>query len=275
MATSRTEPVRGESATPELSVVIPAYNSGEVLESTVRQFAEYFSANPAKSISPANSTSPVEIIVVENGSTDNTADVCAALSAAWSWPAVTFRPMTSDKGMGAALRAGIIASRGERVLLTADDLPFGFGDIEGANRVMADLGSVPPVVIGSKAHAESEVQRGLLRAIMTGGFATLRRAILGTRTGDPQGTFIVDGTLVRQIAPALAERGFLFTTELDYALELAGVRPVEVPIRLSDDHLAHASRISPKDVIQMANGLLSLRRRKKELAAVASPGYRG
>ncbi|MDI9916210.1 glycosyltransferase [Rhodococcus sp. IEGM 1379] len=258
MVTSRTEPVRGESAAPELSVIIPAYNSGAVLESTVKQFAEYFSGRQ------------VEIIVVENGSTDNTADVCGALSKAWAWPGVTFHPMSSDKGMGAALRAGTLASRGQRVLLTADDLPFGFGDIEGADRVMAELGSIPPAVIGSKAHAQSEVERGLLRVVMTGGFATLRRVVLGTRTGDPQGTFIVDGTLLRRIASGLSEQGFLFTTELDYALELAGIRPVEVPIRLSDDHLAHASRISPKDVLQMAKGLVSLRRRKAELRDAAT-----
>jgi dolichyl-phosphate beta-glucosyltransferase len=99
-------------------VIIPAYNSGEVLESTVRQFADYFTNRPAES------AGQVEIIVVENGSTDNTADVCAALAASWSWPGVTFLPMSSDKGMGAALRAGTLASRGRRVLLTADDLPF-------------------------------------------------------------------------------------------------------------------------------------------------------
>lgn len=262
MAATPAEPGHRESAAPELSVVIPAYNSGAVLDATVRRFADYFSGRC------------VEIIVVENGSTDNTADVCAALAKSWSWPDVTFRPMSSDKGMGAALRAGTLASRGQRILLTADDLPFGFGDIEGADRVMAELGSVPPAVIGSKAHRQSEVERGLLRSVMTGGFATLRRVVLGTRTGDPQGTFIVDGPLLRRIAPALTEQGFLFTTELDYALELAGLRPVEVPIRLSDDHLAHASRISPRDVIQMAQGLISLRRRKDELRAAASAGYR-
>ncbi|WP_420880711.1 glycosyltransferase [Rhodococcus sp. (in: high G+C Gram-positive bacteria)] len=241
----------------DLSVVIPAHNSGAVLEATVRRFAEHFAS------------SSVEIIVVENGSTDDTAAICAALAADWDTDGVAFVPMTSDKGMGNALRAGALASRGARVLLTADDLPFGFDDVVGADRVEQETGQRPAVVIGSKAHPDSVVDRGLARAVMTRGFALLRRTILGTRTGDPQGTFVVDGDLLRALAPHLTESGFLFTTELDYAVESAGIRPVEVPIRLSDDHRAHASRISVGDVVQMAKGLLSLRRRRATLRSAA------
>ena len=45
---------------------------------------------------------------------------------AWAHPRVSLRLLRSAKGMGNAYRAGIAASRGERVVLTADDLPFGF-----------------------------------------------------------------------------------------------------------------------------------------------------
>lgn len=237
----------------DLSVVIPAHNSGAVLEETVRRFAERFAGQSA------------EIIVVENGSTDDTAALCAAIADGWDTEGVSFVPMSSDKGMGNALRAGALASRGTRVLLTADDLPFGFDDVDGADRVERETGRRPAVVIGSKAHPDSIVDRGLARAVMTRGFALLRRAILGTRTGDPQGTFVVDGELLRALAPHLTEPGFLFTTELDYAVESAGIRPVEVPIRLSDEHRGHASRISVGDVAQMAKGLLSLRGRRDSL----------
>ncbi|MGF7123338.1 glycosyltransferase [Rhodococcus sp. TAF43] len=241
----------------DLSVVIPAHNSADVLATTVRRFAERFDGQA------------VEIIVVENGSTDATAAICADLAAGWDADGVAFVPMQSDKGMGNALRTGALASRGARVLLTADDLPFGFDDVDGADRLARESGRAPAVVIGSKAHPESVVDRGLARAVMTRGFALLRRTILGTRTGDPQGTFVVDGDLLRALAPHLTETGFLFTTELDYAVESAGIRPVEVPIRLSDEHRAHASRISVGDVVQMAKGLLTLRRRKESLRSAA------
>lgn len=241
----------------DLSIVIPAHNSGAVLETTVRRLAERFAGRP------------VEIVVVENGSTDDTAAVCEALADSWDSDGVVFVPLRSPKGMGNALRAGALASRGSRVLLTADDLPFGFDDLDGADRLERESGHRDPVVIGSKAHPDSVVDRGVARAVLTGGFAFLRRLILGTRTGDPQGTFLVDGDLLRALAPHLTEPGFLFTTELDYAVESAGIRPVEVPVRLADEHRGHASRIAARDVVQMARGLLALRRRRDALRTAA------
>ena len=160
--------------------------------------------------------------------------------------------------MGNAYRAGIAASRGARVVLTADDLPFGFDDLEAAERVDP---AAHPVVIGSKAHRDSEVDRGFVRAVLTRGFRVLRRVVLGMRTGDPQGTFVLAGDWARRIAPRLTEPGYLVTTELCYLAERQGAQPLEVPVRLSPQHRDHRSRITVRDVWHMAVGLLAIRRR--------------
>ncbi|MGN7135391.1 glycosyltransferase [Rhodococcoides corynebacterioides] len=246
----------------DLSVVIPAHNSAAVIESTVTAFAEHL----------VDRTS--EIVVVENGSTDNTSAICAQLEREWTTERTALRVLHSDKGMGNALRLGILRSRGDQVLLTADDLPFGFDDLAGADDHARRSTVAAPVYIGSKAHPRSEVERGVLRATMTLGFATLRRIVLRTRTGDPQGTFLLDGPLARELAPALTEPGFLFTTELDYAVELAGIRPVEVPVRLSDSHHDQASRVAPSDIVAMARGLWQLRARRRGLRDAAGAALR-
>ncbi|MDZ7914528.1 MAG: glycosyltransferase [Rhodococcus sp. (in: high G+C Gram-positive bacteria)] len=244
----------------ELSVVIPAHNSARVIESTITAFADRLSTRHA------------EIIVVENGSSDETAAICARLVEDWSHPSVSLTALTSDKGMGNALRVGVSDSRGRQVLLTADDLPFGFGDLDAAEAYVDRTGSTPLVAIGSKAHPGSDVQRGALRSLMTFGFTSLRRIVLGTRTKDPQGTFLVEGALLRSLAPHLSEPGFLFTTELDYAVELAGISPVELPVQLSASHRAQPSRVALSDVVNMARGLLTLRHRKLELRRAATAG---
>ena len=244
-----------ERARVRLSVVIPAHNSAAVIADTVTRIRERLDGTPA------------EIIVVENGSADDTLATCRRIADSWDGGVVAFSVIQSPKGMGNALRTGILASRGTTVLLTADDLPFGFDDLDGLNRIeLASGGRRPPVVIGSKSHPDSRVDRGLLRAILTWGFTVLRRATLGMRTGDPQGTLVIEGELLRALAPTLGEPGFLFTTELVHVVERMGLRPIEVPVSLQETHRYHASRVSTWDAVAMGIGLVRLRHRHRSLS---------
>ncbi len=235
----------------ELSVVVPAHNSGRLIESTVLRLVSRLQRRRA------------EIVVVENGSVDDTFSRCEKLLENWRDSSVDLYIIRSDKGMGHALRSGILASHGGSILLTADDLPFGFDDLDAADLFLAAERRLPPMVIGSKAHPDSVVQRGRLRALLTKGFSIWRRLMLGMRTGDPQGTILVNGDLARRLSPHLLEPGYLFTTELVYVAECLGIRPAEVPVRLSMTHGDHASRISLRDALSMAVGLLRIRRRHR------------
>lgn len=238
-----------------LTYVIPAHNSAAIIRETLETLR----------VSLAEVAS--EIVVVENGSTDDTWEVL--LEARRGWPEasqVQLRLDRSEKGMGRALRRGIARSRGRVVVLTADDLPFGFDDIDAYSR----LDPAPVVLVGSKAHRESEATRGAARWVLSTGFRALRRASIGMRTGDPQGTFVLNGAWVRSLEPALTEGGFLLTTEIAFAAELGGVNVVEVPVRLRDTHGEHATRVRVKDIEDMGRGLLRLRRRRRVLAAAAN-----
>lgn len=170
--------------------------------------------------------------------------------------------LRSERGYGNALRAGTLASRGTWVLLTADDLPFRFDDLDAFQRMASEC-DVATLIVGSKAHPASKARRGVVRQTLTAGFGVLRRATLGMKVGDPQGTLIVEVGLLREIVGRAAEPGFLFTTELVYLLERAGIDAVEVPVRLRTDHGQHASRVKPRDVVEMTAGLLRVRRRHR------------
>ena len=237
-------PKRADSIT--LSYIVAAHNSTSVIEGTLVALRCRLAGRSA------------EIIVVENGSTDDTRTVLEKVQASWPQAELPLVVLSSAKGLGNAYRAGIATSRGSRVLLTADDLPFGFDDLDAADRM--DVGTFP-VVIGSKGHPESDVGRGLLRWVLSGGFWLLRRLVLGMRTLDPQGTFVLAGDWARAVTPRLGETGYLVTTELCYLAERAGIQPVEVPVRLVAGHGDHRSRIAVRDVWQMGVGLLDIRRR--------------
>jgi dolichyl-phosphate beta-glucosyltransferase len=164
-----------------LTYVVPADNSALAIEGVLSALASRLDGRDA------------EAIVVENGSTDGTG------------------ALRSAKGMGNAYRAGIAASRGARVVLTADDLPFGFDDLEAAEGVDP---VVHPVVVGSKGHRDSDADRALLRGVLSRGFWALRRVVPGMRTLDSQGRFVLGSDWARRIGPQLTEPGYLGTTEL-------------------------------------------------------------
>jgi glycosyltransferase involved in cell wall biosynthesis len=229
-----------------VSYVVPAHNSTLAIEDTLRALASRLDGRDA------------EVIVVENGSTDGTGALLERVQRTWAHPGVSLRVLGSEKGMGHAYRAGIAASRGARVVLTADDLPFGFDDLDAAEEVDP---AVHPVVIGSKGHRDSDVDRGLLRGVLSWGFWVLRRLVLGMRTLDPQGTFVLAGDWARRMGPRLTEPGYLVTTELCFLAERQGHQPLEVPVRLSPQHRDHRSRITVRDVWRMGVGLLGIRRR--------------
>jgi dolichyl-phosphate beta-glucosyltransferase len=234
----------------DLSVVVPAHNSAAFIEGTAKRLAERLSDRNA------------EIIVVENGSDDETLQLCHQLAADWPGGRVSLSVMQSNKGMGNALRKGIQVSHGRLILLTADDLPFGFDDLDAADRLAASSGGqLPPILIGSKAHPESQIARGATRGLLASGFGLLRKLILRTKVGDSQGTFLVNGELLRRLTRYAYEGGFLFTTELVLIAEQAGLRPVEVPVRLAPNHGDHPSRVALSDVAAMAIGLLRIRLR--------------
>ncbi len=223
----------------DLTVVIPAHNSEQVLARSVTTLVEHLRDVTA------------EILVVENGSTDATYDVATSLARDES-PTVTV--LRSEKGMGHALRAGIAASHGRRVLLTADDLPFGCDDLDAISR----LEDLPDIVIGSKAHPESVVGRGVMRSASTTGFRLLRRLVLGTRIGDSQGTIWVDGPWIRATVGRIHAPGFLFSTQLCDLAEQQGLRIVEVPVHYTPT--GKPSTVHLSDVVRMGTGLVRIRR---------------
>lgn len=233
---------------PRLSVIVPAHNSAAVIGRTI-----------AELVGRLDETA--EVILVENGSTDDTYVRCVELARSQSVGVPHIVVLRSERGYGNALRAGTLASRGTWVLITADDLPFRFDDLDAFQRMASERDVA--LIVGSKAHPGSKARRGALRRTLTAGFGLLRRAVLGMKVGDPQGTLIVEGGLVREIVGRAAEPGFLFTTELVYLLERAGVDAVEVPVRLRSDHGQHASRVKPRDVVEMTAGLFRVRRRHR------------
>lgn len=237
----------GRGAMPKLaiSIVIPAYNEETRLPGTLRRIAGYLAGR--------RHLLPAEVIVADDGSRDGT----SRLAAAFAMPAgVESRAVTlpANRGKGAAVRAGLAASRGDRVLVTDADLATPIEEIETLLALPAG------VVAGSRALRRELIARRqpLPRDLLGRCFNVFLRVLRLTSMRDTQCGFkLIDGDLARVLAMQLRIDGFAFDVELLARAARVGQRVVEVPVRWfhQDD-----SRVLPiRHGLQMLRDALRLR----------------
>lgn len=130
------------STRPRYSIVIPAYNEGCRIAWTVSETVAYFAA----------SGESYEVILVDDGSTDDTVD--NARFAIEEQPNLVLIEGGVNRGKGAAVRAGVLATRGELVLMTDADLATPYAELE---RLEAALRDGCAVAIGSRGLAGAQL----------------------------------------------------------------------------------------------------------------------
>ncbi len=152
----------------KLSVVVPAYCEAERVGSTVAALRE--------ALSGFEDEGGVEIIVVDDGSGDGTA---ARARDAGADVVVEF---AANRGKGAAVRAGILASSGSMVAFTDADLAYPPHQISGLLEVL-EAGA--EVVAGDRRHSGSVAvtPQPLLRRAGSRLVAAAARGVLGQRSG--------------------------------------------------------------------------------------------
>lgn len=232
-----------------ISYLVPIYNEELVLADTAKAIAARLEDHPGS-----------EVILVENGSRDRSPQLVEELAVALSGPNVRVVASHSAKGYGNAMRQGIDLASGDLLVITAADLPFGFSDLDEA----LALQPRPALMIGSKAHPRSLVEVSIKRKLMSSAFRLLRRALLGLRVGDSQGTILVDRQLAQRIRPHLASADFFFSTELIALATRLGVEPVELPVDYRNPR--PGSTVRPlHDGLRMARAVFELRPRLRHL----------
>jgi dolichyl-phosphate beta-glucosyltransferase len=241
-----------------LVYVLPVHDEANVLARNVERLVSYLAPRHAGA----------EVFLVENGSKDASWRIAQELEA--NAREVPVRAFSEEKaGIGYAYHRGLVEalarfgpSPAHWAILSATDLPFGFTDLEAA---LAHLDRpTTRMLIGSKAHRESRANTGLLRRTMSLGYRGARRALLGMRVGDSQGSIFIRLDLASELAPKIESRNFFYSTELCWLAERAGEAIIESPVVLDEAPLApRASTVRPwRDGTAMARQLWQLRRRR-------------
>lgn len=206
---------------PTLSIVIPAFNEVERLPPTLDRVVAFLRGAPQWLDS--------EIIVVDDGSSDLTADVCRSRPATAGIDLVVVAHAV-NRGKGAAVRTGFELSRGTWVLLTDADLSAPIEDL----RSLAEAVEGGGVGVGSRAINRRLIakRQPLHRDFMGRVFNTTIRTLGLTQLHDTQCGFkLFPGDLARALAAAQRLDGFAFDVELLLLARQWGYQVNEVGVR--------------------------------------------
>jgi dolichyl-phosphate beta-glucosyltransferase len=205
---------------PGLSVVIPAFNEAHRLPATLARLREHLRGQDR----------PHEILVVDDGSSDGTADV--ARSAGEDVRVLRHVP---NRGKGYAVRRGMRAATGERRLMTDADLST---PIEELSKLEAEIDRGYDVAIASRAVAGAriEVHQPAYREAMGRAFNVLVQALLLPGLADTQCGFKLFTAAAAEAAfGACRLDGFSFDVEALYVARRRGLRIAEVPVVWRND----------------------------------------
>jgi glycosyltransferase involved in cell wall biosynthesis len=238
--------VSAQAAAPALTIAVPVWNGASRLREALHQIEEFAAGFPE----------PCELIVVDDGSRDETPEILRDFAAGRAWARVITHEQ--NRGKGAALKTAVAASRGE-LLLTLD------GDASYTLDVLPDfLGALRrghDAAIGNRRdrrtrfvlHPRDFAYVGRRHAI--GGLYTwLARTIAGVDVHDCQAGFkTYRGDVARRLFPQVSADRFGFDVELLALLQFHGLRVIELPVTFLYKH-------QPSTVKLIRDGLSLLRR---------------
>ncbi len=237
----------GVPVEPAFSIVIPAYNETRRLPVSLEHLRAYVASRPT----------PTEVIVVDDGSTDATAELVERHMA--DWPGAGLRLLREPhRGKGGAIRAGVLAARGAYIALA--DADFSMPPEEFDRFGVAALGEYDVAIASRTAPGAIRTGEPPNRRAIGALFSLVVRALLVPGVRDTQCGF---KCLRREAALDFCAHqtieGWCFDVELLHIARLRGYRVREVPIAW---HFVPGSRVHPlRDAASVLRDLLVIRLR--------------
>lgn len=204
----------------DISLVIPVYNQAKNVIQTLDRIKRIMNLTKLR----------YELIVVNDGSTDNTLELLQREKETDS--RVKLFSYDKNEGKGYAVRTGIMNSKGKAVVFIDGDSDISVESIVG---FIAALRSWD-IIIASKAHPLSRVNTPLSRRLLSKGFNYLVRLMLGLKFRDTQsGMKAGNGDVLRVLFKFMTVRRYAFDVELLAIAHAMKLRIKEMPIELNID----------------------------------------
>jgi dolichyl-phosphate beta-glucosyltransferase len=202
------------------TLVIPAYDERNRIAASVRTIADWVRSRPGGW--------EWEVILVDDGSSDATPALARATADEVGMPLEILRH-AGNRGKGAAIRTGVLAAKGDPILVSDTDLSTPLSEwIKLAERLPTH-----PVAIGSRAVDDSLVRRRqpLYRRLLGKGGNLLVRLFAVRGIADTQCGFkLFRGDVAKSLFEDARIDGFAYDMEILHLARRRGIPIAEVPV---------------------------------------------
>ena len=222
---------------PQLSVIIPVYNERYTVRELVRRVV-------AVDVSK-------EILMVDDGSTDGTADVVKSIAA--RYPEVRAFQQPRNQGKGAAIRRGIEEATGEFLIIQDADLEYDPSEYPVLLKPL--LSGEADVVYGSRFVAGSRRVHLFWHAVANKGLTLLTNVLTNLNLTDMETCYKAFRTDLIKRIPLRSDR-FGFEPEVTMKVAKLGCRIFEVPISYHGRDYAEGKKIGARDAVSAVWTLL-------------------
>jgi hypothetical protein len=243
----RVEIVAPERLTPELSIIMPAYNEQRTISRVV--------ANILETEFPCE----IELIVVNDGSSDATGEILATLI---GHPRLTVLTHPRNVGKGAALRTGATTAVGTHLVPFDSDLEYEPRDL--AAMIDPVLKGRCQVVYGVRLFGMNTRYQSYAHAMGNRALTLAANLLFGAYISDMHTCLkLLPVPLFNELA--LEEDGFGLDTELTAKLLRSGIRPFEVPVTYNSRSAQQGKKLTWRHGLECLNVLLRERARPRRV----------
>lgn len=203
------------------SLIIPVHNEALVLEANALALDRYLSSIGGLDY---------EIILACNGCTDSSEEIAASLARRNSR---IVHMSIKGRGLGTAIKAAAGSAAHDMMMFYAIDLPFGLEVI--GESVKASVEGRRAVVVGSKGHPASVVERSVARTLFSATISFLNDIFFGLGVKDTQGSILFFREPITKYGRYMDNPGAFFQAQILIYSRKCGYEIVEIPVKLKKE----------------------------------------
>jgi len=228
------------------SIIIPVHNEATILHQNISILRDYLSEN----------LDDYEIILIENGSTDDTKQIINFLSQKLTDVTALYLPNAS---LGNAIKHGIKNSVHNKVVYYPIDLSVNLDYIPESIKEL----DYYDIIIGSKRLKEGKDRRPIQRKVTSIGFHWLVKKLFGTKLSDTTCVKAYRKPIIVELINLVPPDSNVFETEILVEAQKMGLTLKEIPVRVTENRISRQSlplkvQLKLKDLLSARIDIISL-----------------